>query len=120
LALSASGETEEILALLATIKRLQVSLISMTGDEMWGAEEREAKPRPTSGPTSTAAGKSARSTRSTLAGAADVALDCSVDKEACTLGLAPTASTTTMLSLGEAPAVSLSEKCVCIWEACAS
>jgi len=110
LALSASGETEEILALLATIKRLQVSLISMTGDEMWGAEEREAKPRPTSGPTSTAAGKSARSTRSTLAGAADVALDCSVDKEACTLGLAPTASTTTMLALGDALAVTLSEK----------
>src|SRR5712675_1644284 len=106
LALSASGETEEILALLATIKRLQVPLISMTGDEMWGAEEREAKPRT----TSTAAGKSARSTRSTLAGAADVALDCSVDKEACTLGLAPTASTTTMLALGDALAVTLSEK----------
>jgi len=114
LALSASGETEEILALLATIKRLQVPLISMTGDEMWGAEEREAKPkvesRTISRPTSTAAGKSARSTRSTLAGAADVALDCSVDKEACTLGLAPTASTTTMLALGDALAVTLSEK----------
>jgi arabinose-5-phosphate isomerase len=110
LALSASGETEEILALLATIKRLQVPLISMTGDEMWGAEERETKSRTTSRPTSTAAGKSARSTRSTLAAAADVALDCSVDKEACTLGLAPTASTTTMLALGDAVAVTLSEK----------
>jgi len=91
-----------------------VPLISMTGDEMWGAEEREAKPkvesRTISRPTSTAAGKSARSTRSTLAGAADVALDCSVDKEACTLGLAPTASTTTMLALGDALAVTLSEK----------
>jgi arabinose-5-phosphate isomerase len=81
LALSASGETEEILALLATIKRLQVPLITMTGDEV-----------------------------STLASAADVALDCSVDKEACTLGLAPTASTTTMLALGDAMAVALSEK----------
>jgi arabinose-5-phosphate isomerase len=110
LALSASGETEEILALLATIKRLQVPLISMTGDEIWGAEELEAKSRTTSRPTATAAGKSARSTRSTLAGAADVALDCSVDKEACTLGLAPTASTTTMLALGDALAVTLSEK----------
>jgi arabinose-5-phosphate isomerase len=114
LALSASGETEEILALLATIKRLQVPLISMTGDEMWGSEELEAKSRvesrTTSRPRSTAAGKSARSTRSTLAAAADVALDCSVDKEACTLGLAPTTSTTTMLALGDALAVTLSER----------
>ena len=48
--------------------------------------------------------------RSTLATAADVALDCSIDQEACTLGLAPTASTTTMLALGDALAVTLSEK----------
>ena len=47
---------------------------------------------------------------STLAEAADVALDCSVAKEACSLGLAPTASTTTMLALGDALAVALSEK----------
>jgi arabinose-5-phosphate isomerase len=47
---------------------------------------------------------------STLAGAADVALDCSVAKEACSLGLAPTASTTVMLALGDALAVVLSEK----------
>jgi arabinose-5-phosphate isomerase len=47
---------------------------------------------------------------STLADAADVALDCSVAKEACSLGLAPTASTTTMLALGDALAVALSEK----------
>ena len=40
LALSASGETEEILALLATIKRLQVPLIAMTGDEVWGLQHR--------------------------------------------------------------------------------
>jgi arabinose-5-phosphate isomerase len=89
LALSASGETEEMLALLATIKRLQVPLISMTGDEISGAGGRA---------------------RSTLASAADVALDCSVAQEACSLGLAPTASTTTMLALGDALAVTLSER----------
>jgi arabinose-5-phosphate isomerase len=97
LALSASGETEEILRLLATIKRLQVPLISMTGDRICAAEARW----------------SARATPaklSTLADAADIALDCSVAKEACSLGLAPTASTTTMLALGDALAVALSEK----------
>jgi len=95
LALSASGETEEILALLATIKRLRVPLIAMTGDEI-----RNNK-----------AGESPASTRaSTLAAAADVALDCSIAQEACSLGLAPTASTTTMLALGDALAVTLSEK----------
>ncbi len=109
-ALSASGETEEILALLATIKRLQVPLIAMTGDEVWGAAA------PVRGKKSKAAGKSARSTHalptsaSTLAAAADVALDCSIAQEACSLGLAPTASTTTMLALGDALAVTLSEK----------
>jgi arabinose-5-phosphate isomerase len=96
LALSASGETEEILRLLATIKRLQVPLISMTGDLICNG----------------GVGKAERiSTKlSTLAEAADIALDCSVDKEACSLGLAPTASTTTMLALGDALAVALSEK----------
>jgi arabinose-5-phosphate isomerase len=96
LALSASGETEEILRLLATIKRLQVPLISMTGDAV--SEEL--------------AGEGARATPaiSTLATAADVALDCSVDREACGLGLAPTASTTAMLALGDALAMSLAEK----------
>ena len=96
LALSASGETEEILRLLATIKRLQVPLISMTGDLICNGS----------------AGKSGRTSvkLSTLAEAADIALDCSVDKEACSLGLAPTASTTTMLALGDALAVALSEK----------
>ncbi len=88
LTLSASGETEEILALLATIKRLQVPLIAMTGDEICNKSGRV----------------------STLAAAADVALDCSVAEEACSLGLAPTASTTTMLALGDALAVALSEK----------
>ena len=48
--------------------------------------------------------------RSTLAAAAEVALDCSVAREACSLGLAPTASTTTMLALGDALAVALSEQ----------
>jgi len=47
---------------------------------------------------------------STLASAAEVALDCSIAEEACSLGLAPTASTTTMLALGDALAVTLSEK----------
>jgi arabinose-5-phosphate isomerase len=92
LALSASGESEEILRLLATIKRLQVALISFTGDTVAdNSKTRSAK-------------------LSTLAAAADVALDCSVAQEACSLGLAPTASTTTMLALGDALAVSLAEK----------
>ncbi|MGA2967275.1 MAG: SIS domain-containing protein, partial [Terriglobales bacterium] len=100
LALSASGETEEILQLLATIKRLQVPLIAMTCDATT-CDEFAGK----------AAGGGARSTRSsTLASSADVALDCSISKEACSLGLAPTASTTTMLALGDALAVALSEK----------
>ncbi|HYU46327.1 MAG TPA: KpsF/GutQ family sugar-phosphate isomerase [Terriglobales bacterium] len=95
LALSASGESEEILRLLATIKRLQVPLISMTCDDLAAA----------------GTDRSVRATlASTLASAADVALDCSISKEACSLGLAPTASTTTMLALGDALAVALSEK----------
>src|SRR5271157_972485 len=158
LALSASGETEEILQLLATIKRLQVPLITMTGDEICGASVARALPSASSGQAppatadsgkgskgrgksaarvqvdrvelkSKAAGKarpelaegSARSTPpssapagsaqiSTLASAADVALDCSIAQEACSLGLAPTASTTTMLALGDALAVTLSER----------
>src|SRR5258706_7651307 len=88
LALSSSGETEEILALLPTIKRLGAKSISLTGDEIYN---KKAK-------------------RSTLAAAADVALDCSISREACSLGLAPTASTTTMLALGDALAVALAEK----------
>jgi len=90
LALSASGETEELLQLLATIKRLRVPLIAMTGDEICGVPVTK--------------------TPSTLASAADVALDCSIAQEACALGLAPTASTTTMLALGDALAVTLSER----------
>jgi arabinose-5-phosphate isomerase len=93
LALSASGESEEILRLLATIKRLQVRLISFTGDAVADSNSKN---------------RSAK--LSTLAAAADVALDCSVAQEACSLGLAPTASTTTMLALGDALAMSLAEK----------
>jgi arabinose-5-phosphate isomerase len=93
-ALSASGETEEILRLLATLKRLRVPLIAMTCDEIY----------------SKAADRNVRATRSTLAEAAEVALDCSVAEEACSLGLAPTASTTSMLALGDALAMALAEK----------
>src|ERR1041385_5708600 len=78
-ALSASGETEEILQLLATIKRLRIPLIAITCDE-----------------------NVAQSHVSTLASAAEVSLTCAVTEEACTLGLAPTASTTAMLALGDA------------------
>jgi arabinose-5-phosphate isomerase len=104
LALSASGETEEILQLLATIKRLQVPLIAMTGDEICGTQN------PTDAPPDAGAGARATPAVSTLAEAADVALDCSIAQEACALGLAPTASTTTMLALGDALAVALSER----------
>lgn len=88
LALSSSGETEEILQLLATIRRIGSKLVTITGDNLY----------------------SGNGTRSTLAQAADIALDCSIAKEACSLGLAPTASTTAMLALGDALAVALAEK----------
>lgn len=78
-ALSASGETEEILRLLATLKRKGDALISFCC-----------------------------SLQSTLAQASDIALDCSVEREACGLNLAPTASTTAMLALGDALAVAVS------------
>jgi arabinose-5-phosphate isomerase len=103
LALSASGETEEIIALLPTIKRLGLCLIAMTGDiHMSGADYR--------GPSSSGAQPQPSRRVSTLARSADVALDCSIAQEACSLGLAPTASTTTMLALGDALAISLAEK----------
>jgi arabinose-5-phosphate isomerase len=79
IALSASGETEEILRLLATLKRKGDALISFCCN-----------------------------LNSTLASASDVALDCSVAREACGLNLAPTASTTTMLALGDALAIAVS------------
>ncbi len=79
LALSASGETEEILRLLATLKRVGDALISFCCN-----------------------------VDSTLGRASDVALDCSVPNEACGFGLAPTASTTAMLALGDALAIAVS------------
>ena len=100
LALSASGETEEILRLLATLKRLQIPVIAMTSNPSDG---RANLSMPASGGKKGGKG-------STLAAAADIALDCSVAQEACTLGLAPTASTTAMLALGDALAVALAEK----------
>lgn len=80
LALSNSGETEEILLILPLIRRLGVPLISLTGNP-----------------------------RSTLAQSADVNIDVSVTQEACPLGLAPTASTTAALAMGDALAVALLE-----------
>ena len=78
LALSYSGETDEVLLLLETIRRLGARLIAITG----GA-------------------------RSTLAQAADVVLDCSVVEEACPMNLVPTASTTAALAIGDALAMTL-------------
>ena len=78
-ALSASGETEEILRLLATLKRKGDALISFCCCPL-----------------------------STLAQASDVALDCAVEREACAMNLAPTASTTAMLALGDALAIAVS------------
>ena len=78
LALSYSGETDELLRLLETIKRLGAKLVAITGD-----------------------------CRSTLGQAADVALDCRVSEEACPMNLVPTASTTAALALGDALAMTL-------------
>jgi len=78
-ALSASGETEEILRLLATLKRKGDALVSFCCN-----------------------------LNSTLAQASDVTLDCGVEREACGLNLAPTASTTAMLALGDALAIAVS------------
>lgn len=78
MAVSNSGETEEIVRILPVIKRLGLKLISMSGNP-----------------------------DSTLAKAGDVSLDISVSQEACPLGLAPTASTTATLAMGDALAVAL-------------
>src|SRR5947208_3944842 len=99
IALSASGETEEILQLLATIKRLRLPLIAITCDEPDGVGRA---PSPANAP--------AAAKHSTLSSAADVSLSCTVGAEACTMGLAPTASTTAMLALGDALAVAVAEK----------
>jgi arabinose-5-phosphate isomerase len=79
IALSASGETEEILRLLPLLKRKNDALISFCCN-----------------------------LNSTVAQASNVALDCSVEREACGLNLAPTASTTAMLALGDALAIAVS------------
>ena len=81
IALSNSGESEEIVSILPFIKRLDIPLISLTG-------------RPTS----------------TLAKAATINIDVSVEKEACPLGLAPTSSTTAALVMGDALAMALLER----------
>ena len=80
-AFSNSGETEEIVRLLPVIKKIGARLIAFSGNS-----------------------------RSTLAKISDYIIDTSVDKEACSLGLAPTASTTAMLAMGDALAVALLEK----------
>jgi arabinose-5-phosphate isomerase len=79
LALSHSGETEELVRLLEAIRRIGARLIALTGQPA-----------------------------STLARAADVTLDCSIAKEACPMNLVPTASTTAALALGDALALTLS------------
>jgi arabinose-5-phosphate isomerase len=81
LALSYSGETEELLRLLPTLKRLDAKLIAVTG-----------------------------CSTSALAQASEIFLDASVSAEACSLNLAPTASTTVMLALGDALALELSRR----------
>ena len=78
IAMSRSGETEEVIRLLESIRRLGAGLIAITGDP-----------------------------RSTLAKAADVTLDCGISEEACPFNLAPTASTTAALALGDALAMTL-------------
>ncbi len=79
--LSNSGETEELIKLLPVIKKIGAKLISIVGN-----------------------------TRSTLAKNSDFVLDTTVKKEACSLGLAPTASTTAMLAMGDALAIALLDK----------
>lgn len=78
LAVSLSGETSEVVTILPVVKRIGAKLLSMTGNP-----------------------------RSTIAMAADVNLDISVAEEACPLNLAPTASTTATLAMGDALAVAL-------------
>lgn len=81
LAVSYGGETREILALLDALKRLEIPLVALTGNA-----------------------------KSTIAQASEVVLDVSVSEEACPLNLAPTASTTVAMAVGDALAVSLLER----------
>lgn len=80
-ALSSSGETEELIELLEAVRRLQIKLVTLTGNP-----------------------------RSTLAAASDAILDISVKEEACSLNLAPTASTAAALAMGDALAIALLER----------
>ncbi len=80
-ALSTSGETHEVMRLLDYIKRLGVKLISLVGNM-----------------------------KSSLAKESNVAIDCTIEKEACPIGLVPTASTTLSLAMGDALAVALMRK----------
>jgi arabinose-5-phosphate isomerase len=81
LAISYGGETPEILNLLEALKRLEIPIVCITGN-----------------------------LKSTLAGASEVVLDASVKEEACSLNLAPTASTTVAMALGDALAVALLDR----------
>jgi arabinose-5-phosphate isomerase len=81
LAVSYGGETEEIIALLETIKRLGLRMVTLSGNP-----------------------------RSTIAAASDVVLDVSVKEEACSLNLAPTASTTVTMAMGDALAIALLDR----------
>jgi arabinose-5-phosphate isomerase len=81
MAISYGGETREIVALLDALKRLELKLVTLTGN-----------------------------LKSTIAQASDVVLDVSVNEEACSLNLAPTASTTVAMAVGDALAVALLEK----------
>jgi arabinose-5-phosphate isomerase len=81
LALSNSGETEEIIKFLPIVKKIGAKLVAMVGNA-----------------------------KSTLAKNADLIIDTSVKREACSLGLAPTTSTTAMLAMGDALAVALLDK----------
>jgi arabinose-5-phosphate isomerase len=81
LAVSYGGETEEIIRLLEALKRLEMPMVTLTGK-----------------------------TRSTLGEASDVVVDVSVREEACSLNLAPTASTTVAMAVGDALAVALLER----------
>ena len=81
IALSNSGETEEIVKFLPIVRKIGAKLVAMTGN-----------------------------VKSTLAKASDYVLDVSVKREACPLGLAPTTSTTAMLAMGDALSVALLDK----------
>jgi arabinose-5-phosphate isomerase len=81
LAVSYGGETREIIALLDALKRLEIPLVALTGNP-----------------------------KSTIAQSSEIVLDASVNEEACSLNLAPTASTTVAMAIGDALAVSLLER----------